>query len=163
HVRNHRSYWLVGTARERFLYGGASVIAIDWELRDPEGKVLGHQTAKSEVASAGWAEGDAEVAREAAGPRAPAIAKLVARNAPAPVEVPRPVLAVRGVTGAPGDGDPALAGAIAAALTQAHVELADGAGSKPETCILTGRVDIGPPRDGHQEVAVVWRVGRPDG
>jgi hypothetical protein len=72
------------------------------------------------------------------------------------------VIAVEGVTGAPGDGDRSLARAIAAALRHANLRVAD-ADPPRQSYRLSGRIEIAPPLEGRQQVKVRWALKRPDG
>ena len=93
---------------------------------------------------------------------APAIAKLVQDEPPKAAEVAEPLLAVRAVTGAPGDGARALPRAMDFALRRVHVAIAEKAEDR-ESYVLTGRVELSPPASGRQQVRVSWALRRADG
>jgi hypothetical protein len=159
---NKGSYRLLASARATLAAAGAADIALDWELRAPDGKVLGHGSAAAEASAEAWRSGDETVARAIASKAAPAIARLVQDDPPRAAAVAEPLLAVRPVTGAPGDGGQALTRAMDYALRRAHVALADKAGDK-ESFVLTGKVALSPAEAGQQQVKVSWALLRPDG
>jgi uncharacterized lipoprotein YmbA len=72
------------------------------------------------------------------------------------------MLALRPVTGAPGDGARSLTRAMDDALRRVHVALADQPSDR-ERFILTGTVKLSPPEAGKQQVQVSWALLGPDG
>lgn len=155
---NRGSYRLAGTARTEPLAGDRARITIDWALRAADARLLGQVPAAAEIAG----PGDEAAARALAGQAAPAVAKLVQDEPPAMANAPEPVVAVRPVTGAPGDGGRSLTRAMGEALRRAHVALADGAGDKQDF-VLTGKVEMSPAAAGQQQVKVSWALAAPDG
>jgi hypothetical protein len=147
---NKASFHLVARTRAPSAEGRG--ISLDWELGSAEGKPLGH----------GSESGEAGAASELAARAVPGIAKLVQDEPVAVAAVSEPLLAVRPVTGAPGDGGSALTRAMDYALRNAHVALAEKAGDK-ESFVLTGKVELSPPQSGKQQVKVRWQLQRPDG
>ncbi|HXM85095.1 MAG TPA: hypothetical protein VN899_04775, partial [Stellaceae bacterium] len=95
-------------------------------------------------------------------PAAPAIAKLVEGGAPLPQGNVDPVIALRDVNGAPGDGDSSLARAMGEALKRVNIVLA-GKGGGPADYTLSGMVEVSPPDGNSQKVKVSWALIRPDG
>jgi hypothetical protein len=80
-------------------------------------------------------------------------------SAPNPAATPesgRPRVAVRGVTGAPGDGATALARAVTSVLRQQDLTIVEPDG-KPDF-IINGEVAIAPAGSDKQHVKIVWRV-----
>jgi hypothetical protein len=154
---NKRSYRLIAVAREQPRAGGRSVIAVDWELRAADGRTLGRATGTAEAATAAWRDADETVARDIASKAAPAIVSLLQDEPPA--MVPEATVALRPVTGAPGDGDRSLTRAMDDALRRAHVAL----GAEKDSFVLAGKVEMSPPDGNRQQVKVSWALLRPDG
>jgi hypothetical protein len=159
---NKGSFRLLASARVKPGAGGRDSIALDWDLRAADGRLLGHGSAAAEAPDEAWRRGDETVAREIAGETAPAIARLVQDEPPRAAALAEPLLAVRAVVGAPGDGGRALTRAMDYALRRAHVALADKAEDK-ESFVLTGKVELSPVEAGQQQVKVSWALLRPDG
>ncbi|MGO8915951.1 MAG: hypothetical protein ACLQJR_08590 [Stellaceae bacterium] len=159
---NKGSFHLVASAHAQPAADGGASIALDWELRAADGKILGHGSAAAAAPAEAWRRGDESVAREIAGKAAPAIAGLVQDEPPRAAAVAEPLLAVRAVTGAPGDGGRALTRAMDYALRRVHVALAEKDGDK-ESFVLTGTVELSPAEAGQQRVKVSWALLRPDG
>jgi hypothetical protein len=122
---------------------------VDWELRAADGHTLGRGSA---------AGGDAPSIAAAA---APEIARLLQDEPPAMAGSSEPAVALRPVTGAPGDGGRTLTRAMDYALRQAHVALAERPGA--ESFVLTGTVALSPADGGRQQVKVHWALLRADG
>lgn len=159
---NKASYHLLSSARARPAAEGRVQIALAWELHAADGRLLGRGSAAAEEPEAAWRKGDAVSARDIAGKAVPDIAKLVQEAPPRAVALAEPLLAVRPVTGAPGDGGSTLTRAMAYALNRAHVALAEKAGDT-ESFILTGKVELSAPDAGQQHVKVRWILSRRDG
>jgi hypothetical protein len=108
-------------------------------------------------------------------PRAPSVSASVppppVQQASLPASPPQtgsiaraPVTAiVPGITGAPGDGNGALAGAIQRELARNGVALGDVASSRGTAYIVEARVALGQPKDGKQSIQIDWRVKDPKG
>jgi len=161
-AQNRGSYRLVANAEEKPLGAGHSVVTIAWRLEDSAGAYVGQHDETAETASAMWRGGDAPFAANLANAAAPAIAALVEGDAPLPLVTVNPILAVRGVSGAPGDGGATLSRAIGNALQRANVEVAARPDAKARF-VLTGRVEVSPPDAGKQKVKVSWILAQPDG
>ena len=65
------------------------------------------------------------------------------------------------ITGAPGDGSTALASALQRQLQQRGIALTDRPTNA--TYRVEGRIVMGQPRDGKQDIAIEWRVRDPAG
>lgn len=65
------------------------------------------------------------------------------------------------ISGAPGDGSTALAGALQRQLRQRGISLADRPTNA--TYRVEGRIVMGQPRDGKQDISIEWRVRDPAG
>ncbi|HEV2549343.1 MAG TPA: hypothetical protein VGU20_18525 [Stellaceae bacterium] len=156
---NKASYRVLGVAHPARFADGREAIAVDWELRGPNERSLGHATAGIPAADllAATQETAAHALAEQA---APVIARLVQEEPPAEVGEPR--LAIQAVSGAPGDGDRALARAIDGALRRVHVPLVEKPADQA-SFVLAGTVAVSPPQGGKQQVSVRWALLRPDG
>jgi len=160
--RNRRSFQLSGTVTAAPLPGERLAVTIVWELTDPQGKRLGGATAHLQAAADPWRLGGVGIAQALAKPAAPQIAKLVASDAPLPQGSVNPVVALGGITGAPGDGAHSLALAMAEALKRVHVGLASPAGGSRDF-LLTASVEVAAADGQKQRVRVSWALLRPDG
>ncbi len=68
---------------------------------------------------------------------------------------------VAGVSGAPGDGDTALAGAIRRALLRHGARIVGAEGESDYQ--IVGQVDLTPPAAGRQDITIRWVVNGADG
>jgi hypothetical protein len=172
---NRAGYRLIGSVVEKNLPDGRAAVDLAWELLGPDGSRAGSSTQHAEAPAAAWWGGDETVLAEIAKGGAPRIAALVQEEAPveAPSAAP-PVVAVRAVEGAPGDGSQALTRAMTTALKMAKLGIADeaaqgaakGAAAKEaapnaagaQAFVVAGRVDVTRPVEGKQQVKIVWSV-----
>ncbi|SRR5579875_166193 len=142
--------------------GGVDSIRIDWELRDAAGRLVGSAPSQIVADAGAWQRGDEQLAAALATPAAPAVAALIQGDIPPPQGGLDPVVALRPVTGAPGDGDRSLTRAMGVALERAKLALAAAPGGKADF-VVAGRVEVSPPSDRKQQVKVTWVLLRPDG
>jgi hypothetical protein len=156
---NKGSYHLFAATSEQPQDGGRSSVIVAWELHAAGGKRIGQGTTDVEAPSDAWRQGDETLARNVANKAAPAIAKLVQDEPPKAVAVAEPLLAVRTVSGAPGDGARALPRAMDFALRRVHVAIAEKPDDR-ESFVLTGKVQLSPPASGRQQVKVSWALLR---
>jgi hypothetical protein len=159
---NKASDHLLSSARAQPAAEGRARITLAWELHAADGRLLGRGSVAAEEPDAAWRKGDATSARDLIGKAVPDIARLVQETPPRAAPVAEPLLAVRAVTGAPGDGGSTLTRAMAYALNRAHVALAEKVGDT-ESFVLTGKVELSPPDAGKQQVKVSWILSRRDG
>lgn len=159
---NKGSYRLFAATSEQPLDGGRSSVILAWELHTANGKRVGQGTTDAEAPGNALRLGDEAIARDIAAKAAPAIARLVQDDPPKAVAVQEPLLAVRAVTGAPGDGGSALTRAMDVALRRVHVAMAEKAEDR-EAFVLTGKVELSPPAAGRQQVKVRWALLGADG
>lgn len=141
---------------------GRTSVTLAWALRAADGRLLGQGRIVADEPEAGWRQGDQAVAEDLAGKAAPSIARLVERPAPQAAALSEPLLGLRPVTGAPGDGGSTLTRAMSYVLNRANVPLAQKAGDK-ESFVLTGNVNLSPPEAGKQQVKVSWVLSRANG
>jgi uncharacterized lipoprotein YmbA len=159
--RNKGSYELRGAANEQSLPDGRIGVSVDWELRAADGRSLGHAPSAAEQSAVGWPASDT-VAPAIAAAATPAIRKLVQDDPPIAAADADPALALRAVTGAPGDGGRALTRAMENALRRARVVLA-APGADAPSFVLAGTVTMSPAKAGQQRVEVSWALQRRDG
>jgi hypothetical protein len=160
-IGNTKSYHLAGTAQASE-NGQSMRVTVVWALRGPDGRVVGEETASDEVPSDVWRDGGKDLAKELSAKPALALAARIEGDVPVEKPVHDPVVALKPVTGAPGDGGNALSRAIGAILARAGVALK----SKPadqENYLLSGKVEINPVPGGKQSVKITWSLARPDG
>lgn len=158
---NRGSYRLSGTATAREAGNGMMGIHVAWEMRDAHGALVGRAESAATLPGAVWREGGPALAALTR-PTAPSLAKMITTKTPPPLTGIDPVVAVRVLKGAPGDGGEALTRAMENALRRAAVTLADKPGAKP-SLVVQGKVEVAPPADGKQEVKISWSLLRPNG
>ena len=160
-ARNRGSYVLQGKATAHGMPDGRMQVTVDWELRGADNTLTGQQQASTVMTASAWQDGGAGI-KDLAVPAAPLLAKLIQSNNPVPVVGVDPLIAVHQATGAPGDGDQALATAMSAALRHAQVSLADFPGAVPNYVVEVA-VAVTPPLSGKQKVSIAWTLNRPNG
>jgi hypothetical protein len=162
---NKLSYQLTGHIEEHSDQPGKSVVTVVWRLRDPRGNLVNERTDQLAAPTRDWADGnDAQITQLAAASAA-GFAALVAAAQPAPKESPgggRTRVAVRKVSGAPGDGDNSLATSLTAVLKHADIELVDANNGKPDVDVDCD-VKLDPVPGNKQHVKIVWHVDRASG
>ncbi|MGB8183112.1 MAG: hypothetical protein WCF13_12150 [Stellaceae bacterium] len=159
---NRDSYRLQPVATATSAAGGHESISVVWELRNAAGTVIGSTPPQLVTDTAAWQRGDGNLAAALAAPAAPVLAKLVQGDVPPPQGGLNPVVTLRSVTGAPGDGDRSLTRAMGAALEHTNVVLAAIPADKADF-IITGTVAVAPAVGQKQQVKVTWLLMRPDG
>jgi len=155
---------LLGTARE--IDGGKSV-TVDWRLVDRGGRAVGQVATTAPVTLAVVNRGDPDALKTLAAASAPSIAKLLQDDSPgtpaaAADQASLRQIVVWPVAGAPGDGKDALKLAMAAALTQAKLNVMTGEGDGNSLAVV-GNVALTAPQDGRQRVSITWALLQPDG
>jgi hypothetical protein len=151
----------VTTARQ------GSVVTPRFVLRDADGVVLGEHASRA-VPARDWAEGDAETLGRVALEAAPALARLAARadaqrrtgDERAAGRGP-PILYLRPVRGAPGDGNTSLTARMGERLAGFGFVVQDQA--EGAEFAVHGVVSVVPTAPGLQRVEIVWTVSRRDG
>jgi hypothetical protein len=159
---NRGSFRLSGDASAVPAADGNLLVTIAWSMRDASGATVSRQESQLSVPNAAWSQGGGDVAKRLASPAAPSLAKMVQTTAPAPLAGTETLIAVRSVTGAPGDGGEALARAMGDALRRANLTLAERTGPAP-TFLVQGKVELSPPANGKQQIKIAWALLRPDG
>ncbi len=159
---NRGSYRLAGTASAEPEAGGMSRVTIAWELRDGVAMPIGHASASAEVPSGPWENGEVVPPPALTRPVAAELAKLIISNVPAPAAPAQMVVAVKGVSGAPGDGNTTLSRAIGDILSHRDIALAKAGGDRP-AYVLSCTVTVAPAGAGQQQVKLDWELARPEG
>lgn len=135
---------------------------IVWTLLDVEGGATGIHT---QAVDTTLATGATPAALQAAGAApAKALAGLIDADAKLPDGNSTPGrqgLFLAGISGAPGDGDTALAIALRLILGSSGLGSVDTAAAA--AYVVHGKVTVDPPRDGNQPVEIRWRITTPDG
>jgi hypothetical protein len=137
-------------------------ISVDWQLTAADGSKLGGAASRTETDDSALSKSGDLVAKALAAPAVPVILKLVESGAPLPQGDVNPVVSLRDVQGAPGDGDRALARAMGEALKRVNVAMVDGADARHDF-LLAGSVEVLAPEGTKQQVKVSWALLRPDG
>lgn len=142
---------------------GKSRAHIVWTLSEKRGEVLGtlDQTVVGE--RQGWSNGDPALVDVVTRDAAPAIARYLQdsdREIAATAEY-QPVLWLRSIEGAPGDGARALRRALSHHLRRRGSRVATSAEDK--AIVVAGSVEVAAAKKGRQGVMIVWRVTAPDG
>ena len=188
---NLTSYLLYGRLEAQRPRSGQETVAAHWQLQDASGRLVGERTTRLEAPVKTWETGaDAVIARLAEASAAE-IAPLLADEPPpgaeavavqaearggkaeaaaSKAEIPvakadqagRTRIAIRPLSGAPGDGAKSLANAIATVLKRQDLTVIDDADAKADV-ILDGQVTIATVKPDKQHVKIVWHVRRADG
>jgi hypothetical protein len=158
---NRDSFRLAGHATAQNVGKNDVLVTVSWELREASGLPRSRQDAALTVPAEVWRHGGKALA-VLASQSAAFFAKSVESTVPAPTADRDMVVAVRRVTGAPGDGAQSLTRAMADALRRSHVALAETAEDKAGL-VLQGAVDVAPALGGKQEVKISWSLLRANG
>lgn len=138
--------------------GGGTV---EWTLRHGDGSVARSLPLAVALGPADWRPEAAPRIRAVAAATAQALLPSVQNDEAAPAKPARIGVFVDGVSGAPGDGDTALARAIARALEAEGVPLAES--REAAEYVLSGVIAVAPPNEGAQAITLLWKVSRPNG
>ena len=161
------SYHLYGRIFETRLRGGRSAVTALWRLYDPTGRTIGEPLVRLEATAADRRSADEAIVARLATLSADAVAPLLrdeppdASAADRPREPDRVRVAVRKVSGAPGDGATSLTKAVGSVLRQQNLAIVD-AGDKADLYV-EGEVAVAPAKADRQQVKILWRVRRADG
>src|SRR5690606_3653819 len=154
---------LTGQAWTEPLDESRDSLSIDWSIDGPAGRLARYRQERALPAGA-WQSSNPQALVEIAGEAA---AALVPQLYGPPVEealvpgFPGARLVIQPVTGAPGDGNEALAEALRIAVRRADLPLAEVPGQRD--LAIRGTVDVRPAGPGQEEVAIVWRLEDPQG
>jgi hypothetical protein len=160
------SYQLDGRIEQRADQPGKSLVTVHWRLRDPRGQVVSERTDRLAAPTRDWQTGGDEPIAQLAAAGAGAMAVKLTGETPKEEQQQAPVgrtrVAVRKVSGAPGDGNTSLATSLAAVLKHQDLDLVDPAKGKPDLAVDCD-VTLDPVKDSKQHVKIVWRVARVGG
>jgi hypothetical protein len=161
-IGNRKSYRLRASAESQEEAGQRTRVTVNWQLYGADGHLIGNETASGEAADAQWRTGDKATADALVRNAAPALASRVEGDVPVEASIADPILEVRGVSGAPGDGERSLTRNIGDALRHAGIAIKD----KPQTnenFLLDAKVEVAAPANGKQNVKITWQLMRADG
>jgi len=156
------SYQLYGRLAEARPPRGKASLTAHWRLYDARGETVGEHSARLEGEAREWATGDASAIARLAKLSVEGLAPLLEEEAP--VEASgggRTRIAIRGISGAPGDGAKSLAAAVATVLRRQDVAIVEN--GQPADLTIDGEVSVAPVKAKQQHVKILWRVGRAGG
>lgn len=163
------SYLLYGELKAQRPHAGRAAVTVHWRLQDAAGHAVGERTTQLEAPARAWESGDDKIVASLAEASAAEIAPLLADEAPGRAEAAaggggdgRTRIAIRPVSGAPGDGARSLANAVATVLKRQDLTVLDDANAKADV-IVDGEVSVAPVKPDKQHVKIVWHVRRADG
>ncbi len=157
------SYEVAGRIQEMPPIAGKAALVALWELRDPSGRLVGERVERIEAAAGDWQSGKDDVVARLAAASASQLAGLLQDEPPTEVGGGgRTRLRIAEVTGAPGDGDHALASAITTLLQRQDVAVVLNSQAKADL-VLDAAVTVAVAKAGKQHVKIVWRVRQKDG
>ncbi len=141
--------------------GGRDEVLLYWDLRAHDGARVGIHNLRRVLPRGAWQAGDPRVVATLTAEAAPAIAALV-QNPPVEIAIipgfPGARLVILPLGPAPGDAAVSLPHALAAEFLAAELPVADKIGE--HDLLVLGNIELGPPKDGLQEVAIKWLVIR---
>lgn len=157
---------LSGHAQVRPLGGGSELLSASWRIDGPQGRLADFRQERTLPADA-WQASDPPTLQQVASEAAQALASQLLGPAPQAALLPGfpgARLVVPPASGAPGDGDEALAEALKVALRRAELPVVPAGEPRGERDLLVrGTVEVTPPEAGRQQVSIVWRLEDPAG
>lgn len=158
------SYRLDGRIEESEPLRGKATVTVFWRLRDGAGRIVNERSDRLIAAATEWDEGNDDRIAALAASGATAFAALLTDETPkekslAAGDSGRVRVAVRKVSGAPGDGDNSLALSMATVLKRRDLDIVDDKTGKPDLAV-DAEVKVDPAKGGKQHVKIVWRVSR---
>jgi hypothetical protein len=157
------SYLLYGRIDKARSGDGKVTVTAHWRLQNAAGQPVGERTARLDAAAREWDAGDDQAVARLATASATAIAPMLEDEAP--VEAGgggRTRIAIRPVSGAPGDGAESLSKAVGTVLKRQDLTVLDDANGKADLYV-EGEVTVASVKLDKQHVKVVWHVRRADG
>jgi hypothetical protein len=160
------SYQLYGRVAESRTQRGTATVSAYWRLYDAKGQTVGEHTARVEAPTGEWESASPPPIDKLAGLSADGLAPLLEEEpAVATAKEVNPAgrirIAIREISGAPGDGGKSLAAAVASVLKQADLAIVENK-EKPDLTV-DGEVSVTPVKPDKQHVKIVWHVRRADG
>ena len=156
------SYQLYGRVVQSRPRGESAAVIAYWRLYDSTGRTIGERSARVEAPTREWDSASDKPIELLAGLSADRLAPLLEDEAP--VEAPasgRIRIAIRQISGAPGDGAKSLATAVAAILKQQDLAIVEN-GQKADLTV-DAEVSVAPVKPNKQHVKILWHVRRADG
>jgi hypothetical protein len=163
------SYQLYGRVVESRLSNGIATVKALWRLYDANGRAVGERTVQSDAKPGAWDSGDASPITQLANLSADGLVPLLQDEVPAAAKAApdndkgdlRTRVAIRSLSGAPGDGATSLSNAVAAILARQEIDIVDK--GKPADLYLDGEITLTPVKPNKQHIKIVWHVKRADG
>jgi len=157
------SYRLDGRIEESLPLQGKATVTVFWRLRDAAGRIVNERSDRLTATAREWDEGNGDRVAALAASGASGLAALLTDEMPKEKSQAggggRVRVAVRKVSGAPGDGDNSLALSMATVLKRHDVDIVDDKSGKPDLAV-DAEVTVDPAKSGKQHVKIVWRVSR---
>lgn len=156
---NRMSQYLQGRAVTQSWPDGRIAIELDWTLVDSAGRTVGNHTVTAEAPAGAWPAAERQLVSRLAEQSAAGVAGILGAEpirglAGRPIHVPAP-------EGARDGKGEAMQVAMQTALRANRLQVADR--PAPDSLQLIGRISLGPPAAGMQDVAVLWLVLAPGG
>jgi len=149
-------YQLVGDVQRLRDEGNDTILAFRWWLLDPAGETVDSVSHTLRSAARPWVEAEPRVIAELAAQASGHVIRLVNGDLPvAAPPVPEALIALGAFTGAPGDGNQALADAMRKALERRGLVV--GKESDASRALLELRVAVAPADRGTDRVTLLWR------
>jgi hypothetical protein len=158
-VGNRGSFVVMGSAKTIAASRLEETLEIEWDVAAPSGQLLGNYVQQERLPLG-----------QSAGPTPAHLAEIAQRGVAQLVGLVRddmPVarmtegIAIGAIDGAPGDGGDSLRNAFEFVLRQSGIPVARP--EHGEAVTLVGAVEVTPPADGKQKVAIRWVLLMPDG
>ncbi len=151
-----RAYLLEGRMRLEDLERRSVDLVIAWRLSDRDGSPIGTWEFRERVPLGDWTTGVEPLLGRIVAESAPAIAALVRPPATSARPRARPRLRIGTISGAPGDGNKALAVAFRAVLRRAGLPLTDD--PTRAAAELSGKVETRPAAAGKVRLTILWTL-----
>jgi hypothetical protein len=156
------SYQLYGRLAEARPQRGKASLTAYWRLYDSKGETVGEHTARLEGEAREWETGEAAAIERLAKLSAAGLAPLLEEEAPVEAAAGgRTRIAIRAISGAPGDGAKSLAAAVATVLRRQDLTIVEN--GQPADLYVDGEVSVTPVKPNRQHVRILWHVGRAGG
>jgi hypothetical protein len=161
------SYRLDGRIEETAPLQGKATVTVFWRLRDPGGRIVNERNDKLTAPVKEWDEGNGDRVAALAASGGGALAALLTDETPKEKPVAaggsgRVRVAVRKISGAPGDGDESLAMSMTTVLKRHDLDIVDDKTGKPDLAV-DADVKVESAKNGQQHVKIVWRLSRAAG
>lgn len=156
HALNRGTRVLQGRAERR--PNDPERLSVSWELWDLDGRLVGTYAQERPLGKLSDSRGEALIA-SLTEDAAPKIAALIQDPRALEARVPGfpgARLIVKPLAAGPGDSAQSLSEALRQQLVESDLPVADRAA--PDDILVLGKVELGPPAKGYQDVAIRWSV-----